>query len=137
MSACSLVLSFFFLMIRRPPRSTLFPYTTLFRSLWHRSMVKLAVLVFAVTAFFIVFADLIITFLFSSKYAEGVWLFRLYLLFLPLRITVLDQVLASLGDTRSAFRAMAVTFVGNIVLGAVAMRSIGWFGPAVSALAMG
>src|ERR1017187_10611113 len=29
-SAC--VLCFFFLMIRRPPRSTLFPYTTLFRS---------------------------------------------------------------------------------------------------------
>src|SRR5256885_3753312 len=29
----SLVLFFFFLMIRRPPRSTLFPYTTLFRSL--------------------------------------------------------------------------------------------------------
>src|SRR5258708_40168604 len=28
----SLVLLFFFLMIRRPPRSTLFPYTTLFRS---------------------------------------------------------------------------------------------------------
>src|SRR5690242_21905511 len=26
-------LSFFFLMIRRPPRSTLFPYTTLFRSI--------------------------------------------------------------------------------------------------------
>src|SRR2546426_5519939 len=28
------LLSFFFLMIRRPPRSTLFPYTTLFRSCW-------------------------------------------------------------------------------------------------------
>src|SRR6266567_598083 len=26
---------FFFLMIRRPPRSTLFPYTTLFRSAHH------------------------------------------------------------------------------------------------------
>src|SRR3712207_7410187 len=26
------MLDFFFLMIRRPPRSTLFPYTTLFRS---------------------------------------------------------------------------------------------------------
>src|SRR3712207_7563661 len=26
---------FFFLMIRRPPRSTLFPYTTLFRSFKH------------------------------------------------------------------------------------------------------
>src|SRR5438128_9773350 len=27
------ILTFFFLMMRRPPRSTLFPYTTLFRSL--------------------------------------------------------------------------------------------------------
>src|SRR5438874_4078822 len=37
--------SFFFLMIRRPPRSTLFPYTTLFRSLLrvraHNRMKKL------------------------------------------------------------------------------------------------
>src|SRR5256885_16370761 len=31
-SDCSLIFLFFFLMIRRPPRSTLFPYTTLFRS---------------------------------------------------------------------------------------------------------
>src|SRR5258708_31481737 len=29
---CTNFLRFFFLMIRRPPRSTLFPYTTLFRS---------------------------------------------------------------------------------------------------------
>src|SRR3712207_7289259 len=29
-------LCFFFLMIRRPPRSTLFPYTTLFRSVLER-----------------------------------------------------------------------------------------------------
>src|SRR5256885_465465 len=29
------VSDFFFLMIRRPPRSTLFPYTTLFRSTAH------------------------------------------------------------------------------------------------------
>src|SRR2546422_8612912 len=32
MSVTCYFLSFFFLMIRRPPRSTLFPYTTLFRS---------------------------------------------------------------------------------------------------------
>src|SRR3712207_8155837 len=31
-SRCDLMITFFFLMIRRPPRSTLFPYTTLFRS---------------------------------------------------------------------------------------------------------
>src|SRR2546422_7542761 len=32
-----LIFSFFFLMIRRPPRSTLFPYTTLFRSTLSRN----------------------------------------------------------------------------------------------------
>src|SRR5258708_29070751 len=39
---------FFFLMIRRPPRSTLFPYTTLFRSLTSnlnfKTIVKLRIL---------------------------------------------------------------------------------------------
>src|ERR1043165_10120244 len=34
MRLCSSFVFFFFLMIRRPPRSTLFPYTTLFRSGW-------------------------------------------------------------------------------------------------------
>src|SRR5262245_63514439 len=33
-----LIFLFFFLMIRRPPRSTLFPYTTLFRS--HRYLAR-------------------------------------------------------------------------------------------------
>src|SRR5436853_7641217 len=33
-------LLFFFLMIRRPPRSTLFPYTTLFRSQPRRRLVR-------------------------------------------------------------------------------------------------
>src|SRR2546427_8534123 len=32
LATCQLHVIFFFLMIRRPPRSTLFPYTTLFRS---------------------------------------------------------------------------------------------------------
>src|SRR5258705_8020848 len=39
MLSCSLF--FFFLMIRRPPRSTLFPYTTLFRSTLHQQVERL------------------------------------------------------------------------------------------------
>src|SRR5256885_12262701 len=33
---------FFFLMIRRPPRSTLFPYTTLFRSLDEVQLIQMS-----------------------------------------------------------------------------------------------
>src|SRR6266581_6205303 len=36
--SCNLAFFFFFLMIRRPPRSTLFPYTTLFRSPFDAAM---------------------------------------------------------------------------------------------------
>src|ERR1051326_8795041 len=36
---CVVCLLFFFLMIRRPPRSTLFPYTTLFRSGYKTALV--------------------------------------------------------------------------------------------------
>src|SRR2546430_876477 len=36
LSVANVLLLFFFLMIRRPPRSTLFPYTTLFRSVLYR-----------------------------------------------------------------------------------------------------
>src|SRR5438105_5607020 len=39
---------FFFLMIRRPPRSTLFPYTTLFRSLLGLAVMPLAAGLFVV-----------------------------------------------------------------------------------------
>src|SRR5260221_9577341 len=38
-------LLFFFLMIRRPPRSTLFPYTTLFRSLFGHDHIRNLVVV--------------------------------------------------------------------------------------------
>src|SRR3712207_7969650 len=41
-------MSFFFLMIRRPPRSTLFPYTTLFRSHPNSETRKLALLRFLI-----------------------------------------------------------------------------------------
>src|SRR5260370_3006368 len=44
---------FFFLMIRRPPRSTLFPYTTLFRSIFflaeYASMWLVSILALAIT----------------------------------------------------------------------------------------
>src|SRR5256885_16651640 len=43
-------LFFFFLMIRRPPRSTLFPYTTLFRSVLFVAVFPLAPLLMASVA---------------------------------------------------------------------------------------
>src|SRR5207253_8118793 len=45
-----LVFVFFFLLIRRPPRSTLFPYTTLFRSVCIRQTISLRLRTMSVTS---------------------------------------------------------------------------------------
>src|SRR3712207_8842071 len=60
---------FFFLMIRRPPRSTLFPYTTLFRS-WRRLLpgALLAMAVFVASATGLRFYIAVLT---STGYTYG------------------------------------------------------------------
>jgi O-antigen/teichoic acid export membrane protein len=108
-----------------------------FLTLWHESLLKLALPVFAVTAFLMVFAEPVVTGLFSSEYAASVWPFQIYLLLLPMRITVPGQVLASLGETKFVFKAMAVSMIVNIVLGYLLIRSIGWLGPAFAAVGSG
>jgi O-antigen/teichoic acid export membrane protein len=108
-----------------------------FLQLWHQSMLKLALPVFAVAAFLMVFAEPVLVGLFSSEYANGVWPFRIFLLFVPMRITVLDKVLASLGETKFVFKAQVGTMFVNVVLGYVLIRNTGWMGPAVAAVLTG
>jgi O-antigen/teichoic acid export membrane protein len=108
-----------------------------FLTLWHESLTKLALPVFAVAAFLMVFAEPVVTGLFSSTYAASVWPFQIYLLLLPIRITIPGQVLASLGETKFVFKAMAASMIVNVVLGYILIRSIGWLGPAFSAVCSG
>jgi O-antigen/teichoic acid export membrane protein len=108
-----------------------------FLRLWHQSLLKLALPVFAVAAFLMVFAEPVVTGLFSSEYAASVWPFQIYLLLLPMRITVPGQVLASLGETKFVFKAMAASLIVNVVLGYMLIRSVGWLGPAFSAVCSG
>jgi O-antigen/teichoic acid export membrane protein len=61
----------------------------------------------------------------------------MFLLFVPMRITVLDQVLASLGETKFVFKAQVGTMIVNIVLGYALVRNAGWLGPAIAAVFTG
>src|SRR5260370_38776850 len=60
LTEAKVVLNLFFLMIRRPPRSTLFPYTTLFRSLceiaWRRAPHWLGLVLYVLMGWLIVIA---------------------------------------------------------------------------------
>jgi O-antigen/teichoic acid export membrane protein len=108
-----------------------------FLALWHQSMQKLALPVFAVITFLMVFAEPVVTLLFSATYADSVWPFRIYLLFSPLRITVLEYILAALGKTHAIFKAQLIAMIGNLILGYVLITTIGWIGAASSAVLAG
>ena len=108
-----------------------------FLRLWHKSILKLALPVFAVAAALMVIAGPVVVGLFSSAYAPSVGLFRIYLVYLLLRVTVLEQVLAALGDTRFVFKAQAIGLLVNAALGYLLIRGIGWFGAAIAAVLTG
>lgn len=105
-----------------------------FLAMWHQSMRKLALPVFAVTTFLMVFAEPVIVGLFSAKYTASVWPFRIYLLFSPIRVTVFDYILASLGKTQTVLKAQVIAMFANIIVGFALLQTVGWMGAAVSAV---
>src|SRR5699024_12644969 len=60
---------FFFLILRRPPLSTLFPYTTLFRSVSFRIVSYLTMFIFSVTSSVVISGGLV-----TFTVAVSVWL---------------------------------------------------------------
>jgi O-antigen/teichoic acid export membrane protein len=108
-----------------------------FLRLWHQSIVKLALPIFGIATFFMVFAEPIVVGMFSSGYADSIGVFRVYLLFLPMHITVLYQVLASLGETKAILRAQVLSLSINVVFGYLLIRTLGWLGPAIAAVVSG
>ena len=105
-----------------------------FLSLWHQSMLKLALVIFGAAAFLMVFAEPAMMILFGAQYTASAQPFRIYLFFLPIRITLLDQVLASLGETRFVLKSQLASLALNLSLGYVLVRYVGWMGPAISAV---
>ena len=105
-----------------------------FLAMWHESMRKLALPVLAVMTFLMVFAEPVVTGLFSAKYVDSVWPFRIYLLFCPIRITVFDYILASLGKTQMVLKAQVVAMIANIAVGFLMLKAVGWLGAAISAV---
>jgi O-antigen/teichoic acid export membrane protein len=108
-----------------------------FLHLWHQAIRKVALPVFAITAFLMVFAEPMVTALFSAKYINSVGPFRFFLLFLPLRVTVLDYILAALGKTKAVFTSQLVALCANLILGGFLIRHTGWWGAALSAVLSG
>ncbi len=99
--------------------------------LWQESMRKVALVLFPVFIYSFIFADFIISFLFTKEYLDSVRIFRIYLLLLPIRIGAYRTILQAIGQTRHIFTATIISLITGIVLGIIFERIFGLIGPAI------
>jgi O-antigen/teichoic acid export membrane protein len=100
-------------------------------ALWHEAARKVAQLFFPLFVFCFIFADPIITLLFTSQYRGGVEIFRIYLCLLPLRIVSYKTILIATGETRPILGAATVAFVASVFMGITLEAALGLSGPAL------
>lgn len=88
--------------------------------LWRSSVRTTAIFVFPLTASMLLYAPDAVAFLYSEKYLDSVPIFRIYLLLLPLRVTVYGSLLLAAGKSRTVFAASVIGLVlASVILGAL------------------
>lgn len=79
-----------------------------------------------------VFAEDVITILYSTKYIAGVNVFRIYTLNLILRITYFGIILNAAGETKKIFWCSIYSLVLNAILNPLFYWTFGMIGPAIA-----
>jgi len=70
--------------------------------LWREAITRLALVVVPLFFFLFFFAGAVVLAVFSDTYADAQWIFRIFLLALPLRIAVYNPLLVGMGKARWA-----------------------------------
>lgn len=100
--------------------------------LWHRAMVKCALLIFPIMIFLFVMAPEVMRILFSVKYENSAVPFRVYLLLLPIRITTFGAVFMAAGKNTLILYRVIVGLALNLVLSIILVKLVGAIGAAVA-----
>lgn len=100
--------------------------------LWHSATRRVAVILFPLTALLMAFGPDLVVLLFSQRYAESAPLFRIFLLLLPLRITVYGALLMAAGLSALILRAAVATLALNALLNVTLIPLLGMPGAAVA-----
>lgn len=103
--------------------------------LWQQAMLKTAIVIFPVFVFVFALAHRFIVLLFTQAYADATPVFMIYLLLLPLRLSGYGAVLSAMGKPRLVLKGAILGVAVNIALGLLLVRSAGWTGPAIGAVA--
>ncbi len=107
--------------------------------LWQEGTRKCSLVIFPCFVFFFMISPDLIVFLYGTKYARAAWPFAIYLLFMPLRVTLFSTLFRAFGNTKAIGSSVALALCMNIavstsltVLGGKSFLS--FIGPSIGAL---
>ncbi|NQT04252.1 MAG: oligosaccharide flippase family protein [Planctomycetes bacterium] len=100
------------------------------RALWHRAMVRCLAILLPAMGFILVMAPEIMRVLFSAKYENSAYPFRIYALMLPIRSTSFGAVLMATNHTRTITIGSLLGLIANGVLSVLFVYFIGPIGAA-------
>lgn len=93
---------------------------------------KNALIIFPLTALFLLFSRPIIVFLYSARYLAAIPYFQVYLAILPLRIATFGVVFLAMGKTRYILYNSIITLSANLILNLILIRYMGMMGAALA-----
>lgn len=100
--------------------------------IWHKSIVKLAVLIMPIFVYLFLIAPQFVVLLYTEKYVGSVTLFRIYLCLYPVRVAQYSMLLYVTGDTKTILRGSGLYLILNLVLTLVLVQVFGLAGPALA-----
>ena len=105
-----------------------------FIKIWDSSIKKVAFIFFPLMCFLFIFSEQFIIIFFSEKYLESVNIFRIYLLQLPCKITILGIILLSMNQTSFVLKSTLLYLAFNILLNFIFINALGIIGPAIATI---
>jgi O-antigen/teichoic acid export membrane protein len=105
--------------------------------LWHDAVIRASILLLPLFALFMAVSDKVFLLLFTDEYADGVWLFRIYLFLVPMFAVMQANVLAALGRTKFIFGVSVCRTVLTIGATIASIHLIGFYGPPIVIVVIG
>lgn len=104
--------------------------------IWHLSIEKVALIVFPCFIFLFIYAQQIITLLYTESFVDSIIIFRIYLFILPLGITIFGNVFSAANKNMYLLYMQIGGVLLNAVLCVVMVRAYGNIGPAIATAIM-
>ncbi|MCR4693173.1 MAG: oligosaccharide flippase family protein [Firmicutes bacterium] len=102
--------------------------------LWGTAIELVLIIITFIVSCVFVFAEDIISLLYSDKYLPGVNIFRVYSLNLIFRCTYFGMILNACGKTKQILYCSVITLVLNLILNPLCFWGFGIIGPAIATL---